>query len=85
MLEYVKVALRITTDDFDEELKGLINAAKADLHLIANKVSETDPLTKQAIVTYCKCNFGQPDNYDKLKASYDEQKAQMRANPTYKE
>jgi hypothetical protein len=30
-----------------------------------------------AIVTYCKLNFGEPDNYDKLKESYDEQKAQL--------
>lgn len=85
MLEYVKLALRITTNAFDTELNGLISAAKADLHIVAEKVTETDALTKQAIVTYCKCHFGEPENYDKLKQSYDEQKAQLRANPAYKE
>ena len=28
-------------------------------------------------ITYCKANFGSPDAYDKLKAAYDEQKAQL--------
>ena len=37
----------------------------------------SDALVLRAVVTYCRLNFGQPDDYDRLKASYDEQKAQM--------
>lgn len=37
----------------------------------------SDPLVQRAIITYCKVNFGEPDEYDRLKASYDEQKAQL--------
>ena len=36
-----------------------------------------DPICQRAVVTYCKLHFGEPDDYDRLKASYDEQKAQL--------
>ena len=78
MLEEVKLALRITTNAFDAEITGLINAAVADLGIAGvTEKKETDPLIQRAIITYCKCNFGEPDQYDRLKASYDEQKAQL--------
>lgn len=86
MLEKVKLALRITTDAFDSELNDLINAAYDDLGIagVVNTESET-PLIIRAVITYCRCNFGQPDEYDRLKASYDEQKAQLSMNSDYTE
>ena len=78
MLDLVKKALRITSDAFNDELNNLINSAKLDLGIAGVELpSELDAVCKQAIVTYCKANFGNPDNYDRLKASYDEQKAQL--------
>lgn len=78
MIAKVKTALRITTDAFDSEITDLINAALLDMG-IAGVTNDTltNPLVARAVITYCKCNFGQPDDYDRLKASYDEQKAQM--------
>lgn len=78
MLQKVKMALRITTDAFDDELNDLMKAAVLDLD-IAGVDSDhgVDEIITRAIITYCKCNFGQPDDYDRLKASYDEQKAQL--------
>lgn len=79
-LERVKLALRISTDAFDSELALLIQAAQKDLRIAgANgaNVNESDPLTLLAITTYCKMHFGAPDEYDRLKRSYDEQKAQL--------
>lgn len=75
----VKTALRISsTTAFDAEVQDLIDAAKKDMGIagITND-DETDALVRKAIVSYCRLNFGQPDDYDKLKASYDEQKAQL--------
>jgi len=83
MLDKVKLALRITTNAFDDEITELIFAAKADLEIVGAEADENEPLIAQAIVTYCKVNFGSPDEYDRLKKSYDEQKAQLRANPMY--
>lgn len=78
MLDKVKLALRITTTAFDSELTSLIAAAKLDLGIAGVEVPTTlDEIVELAIITYCKCNFGEPDNYDRLKASYDEQKAQL--------
>ena len=78
MLDKVKLALRITTNAFDSELTSLIAAAKLDLGIAGVQVPTTlDEIVELAIITYCKCNFGEPDNYDRLKASYDEQKAQL--------
>ena len=78
MLAKVKLALRITTNAFDSELNDLIAAAQLDLGVAGVVLpSELDVLVGQAIITYVKMHFGQPDEYDRLKASYDEQKAQL--------
>ncbi len=84
MLDKVKLALRITTNAFDSELNDLIEAAYDDLGIagVINTENET-PLIVRAVITYCRCNFGQPDEYDRLKASYDEQKAQLSMNSDY--
>lgn len=78
MLSKVKLALRITTNAYDDELNGLIEAAKLDLGIAGVIIpAELDAIVSLAIITYCKCHFGEPDEYDRLKASYDEQKAQL--------
>lgn len=79
MLNKVKLALRITTDAFDSEITDLISAACADLGVVGVSASSdtTDALLTRAIITYCRLNFGSPDDYDRLKRSYDEQKAQL--------
>lgn len=85
MLDTVKLALRRSgTTAFDDEIKIMINAACADLGIAgvvegsdAVESSTSDPLLTQAICTYCKMHFGETDEYEHLKASYDEQKAQL--------
>lgn len=77
MLDKVKLALRITTNAFDAELTDLIEAAKLDLGIAGVVLSEEDAVVTRAIITYCKMSFGLPEDYDRLKRSYDEQKAQL--------
>ena len=80
MLDKVKNALRITSDDeaLNSELTDLIEAAKADLGIAGVIVpSRFDALIAKAVITYCKMSFGLPEDYDRLKRSYDEQKAQL--------
>lgn len=84
MLDAVKMALRITTDAFNDELNALINAAQLDLGVAGVVLPETiDALVKVAIITYCRLHFGQPDDFDRLKKSYDEQKAQLSMSTGY--
>lgn len=78
MLEKVKLALRIKTEAFDDELTDLIEAAKLDLGIAGVELpEEIDALVGKAVITYCKMSFGLPEDYDRLKRSYDEQKAQL--------
>lgn len=80
MLEAVKTALRIKTDAYNDQLNTLISAAKTDLKIAGVKLpSELDEICKTAIVTYCKIHFPLElgVDFDRLKRSYDEQKAQL--------
>ena len=74
----VKMGLRIKTTAYDEELTDLIAAARLDLGIAGVEIPSTlDEIVTRAIITYCKMSFGLPEDYDRLKASYDEQKAQL--------
>lgn len=79
MLDLVKMALRISTTAYDTQLSMLIDAAVADLGLagVINIDTESDPLIKQAVCTYCAVNMGLTEDAERLKKSYDEQKAQL--------
>lgn len=85
LIDDVKMALRVTTNAYDAELKDLIESAKLDLQIAGVLASVTvstetmDKAVSTAIKTYCKLNFGTPNpaNFDYLKKSYDEQKAQL--------
>lgn len=78
LISKTKLALKITTTDFDSEIACLIDAAMDDLGIagVTNRVA-TEPLIVRAVITYCRANWGSPSDYDRLKASYDEQKAQL--------
>jgi hypothetical protein len=80
MLAKVKLALRLTTTAYDNDLNDLISAARQDLGIAGVVLPSTlDAICERAIITYCKLHFlGLSDNeWDRLKASYDEQKAQL--------
>lgn len=79
MLEKIKRALRLTTEIYDDELLDMLESARADLGLVGipYTVISHSPLAEMAIITYCRVHFGAPENYEQLKRSYDEQKAQL--------
>lgn len=84
-IDDVKMALRVTTNAYDDEIAGLINSAKLDLGIAGVEVPENDAVVNTAIKTYCKMNFGTPNpsNWEYLKKSYDEQKAQLSTSSAY--
>lgn len=79
LLTAVKLAMRIKTNAYDSSISQLIGAALLDLGVVGviAESGTTDSLIIQAVITYCRLNFGTPSDYDRLKASYDEQKAQL--------
>ena len=77
--------MRISTNAYDDSITQLINASTKDIGIVgvSFESSTTDSLLIQAVITYCRLNFGTPSDYDRLKASYDEQKAQLISNSEY--
>lgn len=86
MLDRVKLALLITTTDFDTEINGLIKAACKDLGIagvegLTVSTSSSDDIIIMAIISYCGYQFevlhGSLERSNAFKKSYDEQKAQL--------
>lgn len=85
LLSETKTAMRLTKTEYDPEITRLIDAACADLGIagITATTATDDPILIQAIITFCRLNFGSPADYDRMKASYDEQKAQLQTAVGY--
>ena len=84
MLEAVKKALRVSAQAYDSEIQSLIGAALLDLGIAGvDSGLVNDELIKRAVITYVRCHFGTPPDYDRLKAAYDEQKAQLQTATGY--
>lgn len=85
LLSETKTAMRLTKTEYDPEITRLIDAACADLGIagITATTATDDPILIQAIITFCRLNFGSPADYDRLKESYDEQKAQLQTAVGY--
>lgn len=89
LLDDVKISLRVTTNAYDSEINDLIDSAKKDLQIagimesVTVSTADMNKAVVTAIKTYCKMNFGNPQNHENLKKSYDEQKAQMSMSTGY--
>lgn len=92
LLDKAKLALRLVDDGYNIEIEGLIASAKKDLqiagvqcHVEPDIGTVIDPALDRAIITYVKLHFGDipKDEWDRLKASYDEQKAQLQTASGY--
>lgn len=78
MLVDARMALKITTTAYDPQIVSLLNTALLDLGVAGVIVpAEMNALIQQACITYVRLYFGQPDDFERLKRSYDEQKAQL--------
>lgn len=92
MLARIKLALMLSTNDFDTELVGLIKAAVEDLGIagvegLTVSTDSTDEIVIRAVITYVCYQFelvyGDQNRAKNLKASYDEQKAQLSMSTGY--
>lgn len=92
MLDRVKLALLISSNDFDSEINALIGAACKDMGiagvegLTVNTFSNDDIIIR-AIISYCGYQFelmhGTLDRSEAYKKAYDEQKAQLSMATNY--
>lgn len=78
LIAKAKMARRLSTSAYDTQVGDLLDAALLDMGVAGVEVPSTlDVLVETAAITYFLLHFGQPDDYDRLQKSYDEQKAQL--------
>lgn len=78
LIAKAKLARRIKTNAYDQQISDLLDAAALDLGVAGVVIpEEQSALVQTAMITYFLMHFGDQANYDRLKASYDEQKAQL--------
>ena len=87
----VKLALRITSTTYDDEIDDLLDAALDDLKLVGVSVvalaaADLDPLLKRAVVTYAKAHFGL-DNPDaeRYMLAYESLRTHLSLSSEYKQ
>lgn len=84
LVDAAKLARRMKTTAYDTQVEALLNAAMLDLGVAGVETDgSADALIRQAAITYFLMHFGQPEDYDRLKRSYDEQKAQLASATGY--
>ena len=90
LIDDVKVALRVCTDDagITGQISDLIEEAKLDLSKTADisaaAVAAPDALVKGAIKCYCGSMWSDdPDEADRLKKCYDDYKAKLAMSSAY--
>ena len=75
MLDTIKNSIRINNNSFDDEILLLIESCKLDLKtsgVAPSLIKEESSLIKQAIILYCKANFGfDNQEADRFNRSYD--------------
>lgn len=74
MFDRVKKALRISDGNtaFDDDIRGLIEAAMIDLQIAGKTGIGTDALIEQAVIMYARANFGLYDaDVERFARSYE--------------
>lgn len=89
LLQSVKNAMRIDEEYHNEELTDLIETAKLLLReagVLEVRLTDTDPLIRKAVITYCKANFGiDATEGEKFAWSFEEMKKLLSLLSSYTE
>ena len=78
MLESIKLSLRLTGNEFDQQIKEHIKACRADLKIAGvGKIKASDPLFLQAATLYAKAHFGFANMGEDFLRAYEALKVSM--------
>lgn len=84
LCEMVKVRMRIKTAAFDDaEVLPLIGACLKELERVGVGTEIDDPLVIQAVVLYCKANFGFSDDQERYQKAYEALRDSMALSGDY--
>lgn len=81
MLTKIKLALRITSTTFDDEIQLYIDSCLAEmtaLGVIGAIGTSKDPQIIEAVISYCKWKFGDNENKAEWEAIYHQKLAQLK-------
>lgn len=79
LFDLCKLSLRIVDNAFDNELLSIIDACFQDLSVsgVNPDRESVEPLIAQAVVFYCKGNFGFREDSEKYKERYERLKISL--------
>ena len=86
MLELVRKALRIATEDFDDEINLLIDDCLSEmsgLGVIGCTTYTQDPQIRSAVIAYCKWKFGDSETKDDFERIYHTKVGQLMTTTGY--
>lgn len=85
MLDLVKLALRVSTDAFDDEIELLISDCLSEMYSLGIAVDEfkDDPQIRSTVVAYCKWKFGDAENKGDFMNIYHTKIAQLQMMEKY--
>lgn len=70
LIEKLKQRIRSMSDAANEEVEDLILSARRELEMAGVYGDEKDPTYYQAIVLYCKGNYGYDDNIERFRMAF---------------
>lgn len=86
MLDLIKLALRVTTNAFDDEIQLYIDdciKSMHDLGVVAATSDSEDPQIFSAVMAYCKWKFGNNNDKDAWRAIYEAKLAELKMQTGY--
>ena len=70
LIEKMRKRIRVMSASSDEEIDGLIETCRKELEMAGVYGDESDPTYYQAIVLYCKGNYGYDDDTERFQTAY---------------
>lgn len=70
LIEKLRKRIRVMSDSAAEEINDLVESCRKELELAGVYGDETDPTYYQAIVLYCKANYGYDEDTDRFRMAF---------------
>lgn len=70
LTEKLRKRVRVMSDSSDEEIMDLVASCKIELEMAGVYGDESDPTYYQAVVLYCKGNFGYDDDTERFQLAF---------------
>ena len=83
LIAKIKKRIRLKSNGSEEEIKDLVSAAAIELEKAGVYGNPEDPLYYQAVVLYCKANYGYDENTERFRKSFEALRDSMALSGDY--